>query len=118
MVTCLLDTNLVAKVIAEDEDVRPFIRRFVGSEELINGKLRYCLWIDDDEVQRATKSVFIAQRLKLVAANRLESDAESTRSFARQPHRFVQIAGSAKENVIVVRRAFHQKTARICQSIT
>ncbi|MCX5566343.1 class I SAM-dependent DNA methyltransferase [Alcaligenes phenolicus] len=99
-----LDTNLVAKVIAEDEDVRPFIRRFVGSEELINGKLRYCLWIDDDEVQRATKSVFIAQRLKLVAANRLESDAESTRSFARQPHRFVQIAGSAKENVIVVPR--------------
>jgi len=99
-----LDTDLVAKVIAEDEDVLPFIRRFVGSEELINGKLRYCLWIEDEEIQRAKKSAFIAQRLKLVAANRLESDAESTRSFAKQPHRFVQIAGSAKENVIVVPR--------------
>jgi len=34
----------------------------------------------------------------------MASDADSTRQFSKQPHRFVQIAGSAKQTVIVVPR--------------
>lgn len=97
-----LDSDLAAKVISEDEIARSFIKRFVGSDELINGRQRYCLWIGDDEAERAKQSHFIAQRLKLVAENRSKSDAESTRQFARQPHRFVQIAGVAKKTQILV----------------
>jgi hypothetical protein len=99
-----LDTDSAEKLIAEDVDARPFVKRFVGSVELINGKLRYCLWIEDRDVAAAKRSNFIAQRLNLVAENRKKSDAESTREFAKQPHRFVQIAGTAKETVIVVPR--------------
>ncbi len=99
-----LDGDSAAKVAVEDAAARPFIKRFVGSDELINGKQRYCLWIEDDEASTAKQSPFIAQRLNLVAENRSKSDAESTRQFAKQPHRFVQIAGSAKNSVIVVPR--------------
>lgn len=99
-----LESDLAAKIMAEDAVARPFIKRFVGSEELINGRQRYCLWIEDDQVDIAKQSGFIAHRLKLVEENRRKSDAESTRQFAKQPHRFVQIAGSAKEAVIVVPR--------------
>ena len=99
-----MDSYLAAKVKAEDAAALPFIKRFVGSDELINGKQRYCLWIEDDEAEAAKKSDFIAKRLKLVVANRCESDAESTRQFAKQPHRFVQIAGAAKDTTIVVPR--------------
>jgi hypothetical protein len=97
-----LDSDLAAKVMAEDAMARPFIKRFVGSDEMINGRQRYCLWIEDDEAESAKRSVFVAQRLKLVAENRLQSDAESTRKFASQPHRFVQIAGRPKRDCIVV----------------
>ncbi|KAF1685353.1 lactate dehydrogenase [Pseudoxanthomonas broegbernensis] len=97
-----LDAELAEKVIAEDVDVRPFVKRFVGSTELINGKLRYCLWIADKDVESAKRSVFIAERLRLVAENRKQSDAESTRQFATQPHRFVQIAGVARRDQILV----------------
>ena len=99
-----LDADLTETVKADDADARPFIKRFLGSIELINGKLRYCLWIDDGEVDAAKQSDFIAQRLELVTENRKQSDAESTREFAKQPHRFVQIAGYAKNNAIVVPR--------------
>ena len=97
-----LDGDFAAKVMTEDATARPFIKQFVGSDEMINGKQRYCLWIEDDEAETAKESDFIAQRLKLVAENRLQSDAESTRKFASQPHRFVQIAGRSKQNCIVV----------------
>ncbi len=99
-----LNTDIAAELMDEDAAARPFIKRFVGSDELINGKQRYCLWIEDDEVEAAKKSSFVAQRLKLVAENRSKSEAESTRQFAKQPHRFVQIAGHARDNVIVVPR--------------
>jgi hypothetical protein len=99
-----LDADLAEQVMAHDALARPFIKRFVGSVELINGKLRYCLWIDDKDVDRATQSDFIRQRVKLVADNRNKSDADSTRQFAKQPHRFVQIAGTAKRSAIVVPR--------------
>lgn len=84
-----LDSDLAAKVASDDPLARHFIKRFVGSDELINGRLRYCLWIEDKDVPMAKRSDFIAQRLKLVAENRSKSDAESTRQFAKQPHRFV-----------------------------
>jgi hypothetical protein len=99
-----LDRDLAAKVMADDADARPFIKRFVGSDELINGRQRYCLWIEDEEVEEAKKSAFIAERLQLVAVERSKSDAESTREYAKRPHRFVQIAGATKNTVIVVPR--------------
>jgi hypothetical protein len=99
-----LESDLAERVAAQDAEARPFIKRFVGSDELIKGKQRYCLWIEDGEVNAAKRSDFIVQRLKLVAENRRMSDAESTREFAKKPHRFVQIAGSAKESVIAVPR--------------
>jgi len=97
-----LDSDLAARIMAEDTIARRFIKRFVGSDELINGRQRYCMWIEDEEANVAGKSEFIAQRLKMVAENRLQSDAESTRKFASQPHRFVQIAGRPERQCIVV----------------
>jgi MmeI, DNA-methyltransferase domain/MmeI, target recognition domain/MmeI, N-terminal domain/MmeI, helicase spacer domain/MmeI, C-terminal domain len=82
----------------------PFVRRFLGSVELINGKIRNCIWIEDDEVQRAKEDPLIAERLALVSENRRESPAKSTRSFAQYPHRFVQIAGTSRSSAIVVPR--------------
>jgi len=98
----LLDDETARRVAAEDPFVRPFIKRFVGSDELINGRIRYCLWIEDEDVRTASESAFIAQRLELVADSRSKSNAASTRQFAKQPHRFVQIAGKVTHNVIVV----------------
>lgn len=97
----LMDSVLASKMMLDDT-VRPYIKGFMGSDELINGKQRYCLWIEDRAADAAKKSGFIAQRLNLVAENRSNSDAESTRQFAKKPHRFVQIAGFAKRNAIIV----------------
>lgn len=98
----LLDRDLAIKVIAEDDIAKKYIKKYIGADELINGTIRYCLWIGDDEVDDASKSNFINNRLKLVAENRMQSSAESTRQFANRPHRFVQLAGFAKNNVITV----------------
>ncbi len=97
-----MDANTAQRVKADDPVAKKFIKRFLGSDELINGKLRYCLWIEDNEVDIAKKSEFVSRKMELVKENRLRSDADSTRQFANQPHRFVQIAGHAERSVIIV----------------
>jgi len=98
----LLLEPALADELSRDPEVQPFIKGFMGSDELINGRRRYCLWIEQGDVAAATKNAFISDRLKKVALNRAASVAESTRQFAKKPYRFVQIAGSAKQDVIIV----------------
>ena len=93
----------------DDNLVRPFLRRYIGADEMINGNIRYCLWISDDESELARTSDFIDSRLKLVSENRSKSAAQSTRDFANRPHRFVQLGGFAKECVICVPQVSSEK---------
>ncbi len=93
-----------ARELRRNSATNSYVRRFLGSDELINGKLRFCLWIEDGEAEAARTDALIAERLALVADNRRRSPAESTRAFANFPHRFVQIAGTARKSAIVVPR--------------
>ena len=42
----------------------PFIKKFVGAQELINGIQRYCIWIEDDEVEDATAIPELSARVE------------------------------------------------------
>jgi len=86
--------------VAHDEFVRPYI----GSEELINGKLRYCLWISDQDAQRANTVDFISNRLADVAAMRSASSKGQTKEAAAWPHRFGEIRHRDSTYTIVVPR--------------
>lgn len=96
--------NEIAKDLKNDPLASQFVKKFVGSEELINGKHRFCLWIDDQHKNDVLKNKIISNRLKLVKEEREKSKAKSTKDFALMPHRFVQIAGKAENSCIVVPR--------------
>lgn len=89
---------------ATDPIFLKFLRLFVGSEDLIQGKIRYCLWVERDQYEAALLSPVIAQRLEAVRQMRLASKASSTRDFAKVPYRFAQIQGTAHRATLVVPR--------------
>ncbi len=77
-----------------------FIRRYIGAEEFINGKDRYCLWLvhatEDD-----LRMPLIAERLMLVAAARRRSATKSVRKQAATPHLFTQIRQPDTDYLVV-----------------
>lgn len=75
---------------AEPDAVR-FIRKFVGADELLNGNLRFALWVDDAGKKDALSFPPIAERIGRVAAYRLESKRGATRKLAAAPHRFGEV---------------------------
>lgn len=98
----LLSTDERDDLLREYPSSAKFIRTFLGSQELIQGQRRYCLWIEDDEVEQAKAIPVIAERLNQVAKFRAESKAAETRPAAAFPHRFRQIQAIATRNTIAI----------------
>lgn len=101
----LLDTDEAKLLFSEDEEAyAKYVRSYIGSEELIKGKLRYCLWIEDLEVDSATKVSFIKDRLEKVSSMRSSSSKPQTKEAAKCPHRFGEIRHQASQYTIAVPR--------------
>ena len=79
-----------------------WLRRYVGSAELIRGTVRYCLWIGDRDAAKARENAEIERRLEAVAEMRRLSPLASTTEFADRPHRFVYLAGESHIRTIAV----------------
>ena len=79
-----------------------FIRRYVGSQELISGQQRFCLWVHDKDESRARDFPELATRFEAVRKVREQSPAAATRAWASRSHRFVQVPGVGSESTIAV----------------
>jgi hypothetical protein len=89
------------RIIDQDPLTSEFIKAYIGTKELVDGLERYCLWIDDGQVDIARSVSAIAERLAQVADERGRSDAGSTAAYAAKPHRFVQISYKPTDSIIV-----------------
>lgn len=65
-----------------------FIKSFIGSKEFINSTLKYCIWINDIEVDEAIQCQPINERINKVRESRLKGGKQACDN-ASTPHRFV-----------------------------
>lgn len=97
------DRTIAERISLENPKASKFIKRYIGSQEILQGLERFCLWIDDtkEDVELAYSVPEIAQRLESVKMEREQSNADSTRAYANRPHMFVQRAYQPLEAIIV-----------------
>ena len=84
------------------DDFERYIRPIFGSEEFINGKLRYCIWIEDKYADQALKNQALIPRLKGVREMRAGSTKLATQTGANWPYRFDERRQNGTERIIVV----------------
>lgn len=80
-----------------------YIKKLIGSNELINSIQRWCLWINDEEVEDAKKVPFISDRLNAVTEWRNSSKAPCTVKYAEYPNRFKQITFRNTAAIVIPR---------------
>ena len=79
------------------------IKRYQGADSYINGEERFCLWIQDSQLELAQSIPPIQERLQKVREFRLKSKADSTVLYADRPHLFKQRAHKETDAIIVPR---------------
>lgn len=67
-----------------------YIRRFLGADEFLNGKNRYCLWLDGISPNELQGMPLVLERVQLVRDFRLSSKKAATRKQADTPTLFTE----------------------------
>lgn len=105
----VLDGAEKDNVLKSYPELKQFIRPYLGSEQMIQGKARWCIWIEESQKSYAANHPFLSKVISDVKKFRQESKAKSTRDFAQKPHRFVQIAGTAKKHSLGVAKVSSER---------
>lgn len=74
-----------------DPGVKHYIKQYLGSDEYIDGKSRWCLWITDEELPDALMFPFIKARIDAVQRFRAHSKKDKTREQAACAHLFAEV---------------------------
>ncbi len=87
--------NLILSKLEKDEilnsfpEAKKYLRRLEGAKEFIQGSMRWCIWIDDSQLDDAKKITPIEERIKKTQHVRVESRGKQANDAADIPHRFV-----------------------------
>lgn len=80
-----------------------FIRRIYGSSEFIRGLERYCLWIEDRNLDEAMRIETIRPRIESVRAMRLASRDSGANEMAERAHQMREMNIAQKWTITVPR---------------
>ncbi|MDY4445001.1 DNA methyltransferase [Campylobacter sp.] len=91
------------EILAKYPNADKFIKQFMGAEEFINGKLRYCLWLVNANPSELSKIPPIMDRIQGVKNHRLASKNKAAVKAAETPTLFFQNAQPNSDYIIVPR---------------
>jgi hypothetical protein len=91
-----------SEIINFDYRSSKFILPYVSADDAINGKIRYCIWIDDADVNEALDILPIKKRIEEVKLFRLSSKKIATQKLATVPYAFAERRFVKNENVCVI----------------
>ena len=98
----LFDTKeSVEQLVKAEPLAAKYIREFVGADEFIKGKRRYCLWLVNANPSDLKKCPEIMRRVAAVRETRLKSTKAATRKQAETPTLFTEIRQPGGTYVVV-----------------
>ncbi|MBU6197872.1 MAG: hypothetical protein KGO93_09945 [Cyanobacteria bacterium REEB446] len=97
----MISDNEYKKLLSDNPALQKYIKKAIGSNELLNKIQRYCIWIDDADFNEASSSHFIATRLNAVKKYRLTSSRQATIEFAVYPHKFTSRTYKKQKSLVV-----------------
>lgn len=99
--------------IAKEPAAKKFIHEFIGSEEFINGKKRYCLWLVNASPAEMRKMPLVVKRVEAVKEMRLASPKAATRNWAAYPYLFTENRQPESGNYLLIPRVSSEKRSYI-----
>ncbi len=89
--------------------VARWLRPYIGAEEFINGKQRWCLWLKGASPSDIKNNPLIYDRASKVREFRLSSKAKTTNGYARVPHLFAQITQPDDVDFLLIPRVSSER---------
>ena len=84
----LLSPSEKQDLIKNEPKSEKWIKKVIGAEEFINGKQRFCLWLDGISEDEINEMPLIKERVEQVRVLRIKSKDKGSQKLADTPHLF------------------------------
>ena len=98
----IIEENEYDDFIKAEPQAKRFIRKFLGANEFINNKKRYCLWLVDAKPEELKACPKIMERIAKVKEHREKSKREATQKLSRFPSLFGEIRHPKNGNYLLI----------------
>ena len=97
----IFSTEEKESFLKQDPDAEKYFRAFMGSDDFISGKSRWCLWLFGISPVELRKHPLILERIEKVKEFRLSSVKAATREAALRPALFMEIKQPTSDFIMV-----------------
>lgn len=87
------------------KDTKSILKKFIGAEEFLNGKFRYCIWLDENNFRFFESNDLIKLRLEKVYNHRNESKRLATNKLKDIYYSFGEIRHQDSDSIIIPRHS-------------
>ena len=108
----LLTTQERDEFLKREPSAEKLFRRWIGSDEFINGWERWCLWLGEADPNELRAMPEVMRRIDAVKQYRLLSTSAPTRKLSEKPTRF-HVENIPKKNYLVVPKVSSERRSYI-----
>lgn len=105
----ILTTEEKEEVLKKEPELVKWLRPFIGAEEFLNNRKRWCFWLKDASPSEIKKSRILYSVVENVRTFRLSSVAKTTRDAAAAANRFRQITQPDGVDFLLIPRTSSEK---------
>ena len=98
-----------AEILKKEPELEKYLHLYIGAEEFIKNKKRWCLWLKNATPAEMRKSKILTQKVEAVREFRLSSSAKTTNGYAKVPHLFAQITQPDDVDYLIVPRVSSER---------
>ena len=97
------------ELLYKEPELSKWLHLYVGADEFIKGKKRWCLWLKKATPTDIKHSKVLYERVGAVREFRLASKAKTTNGYAKVPHLFAQITQPDDADYVIVPRVSSER---------
>jgi len=97
------------EILKREPTLDRWLHLYIGAEEFINKKARYCLWLKNATPSDIKQSKILYAKVNAVREFRENSKAKTTNGYARVPHLFAQITQPEGVDYIIIPRVSSER---------
>lgn len=80
---------------------KPLIKKYIGADDFMNGKIRYCIWVTDKNKDLSYSIPPLVKRFEKCRELRIASKKAATRKKAEFPHQFDETTFIEAHSIII-----------------
>ncbi len=92
------------EILNKEPELSKWLHPYVGADEFIKGKERWCLWLKNASPADIKSSNILYNKVQAVKEFRMNSKAKTTNGYARVPNQFAQITQPENVDYLIIPR--------------